>query len=465
MDKKELKKKVVSTVLAGSLIFATGAGINTKANAYNLNKPTVSYEEFNDYSGVKIFINGRLVEFNDDLGYPYIDKEKGRTMIPLRAVAETFGSTVSYDSLNRQVSITRFNDYARLKINDNYIYYYDFINPTQKIKMDTNAIIKNDRTYIPLRALFECFGLTVRWDSKNKIAHIETLDENTFNNIDFKDKKIIHINDIDLSDVNKVVYDEVEVDKSYVNILKNSDQYKVFVENGVAYIFSYQFLSNLNYLYSKEKELVDIISSDETYVELRYLLKDEAKFFYRISKFDEIDEDTQLMNIPESIGRYYMAFRHGEKEKEKYILAKSKAKEIANEIKKQSTDKEKQIKLANDYICECSNYYINDTYTNGSAYNVFFEGKSFCRGYQSAFKMIMDELGITCVNVLGTWCNIDHTWSEVLINDQWKLVDVTANDSAIDVYLLRDIDDIKDHVVTDECRNDIELFKLTYKFK
>ena len=193
MNKKELKKKAISTLLAGSLIFGTGIGLSEKANAYNLKEPTVSLEEFNKYDGVKIFINGRLVEFNDSLGYPFIDAQAGRTMIPLRAVAEAFEATVNYD--NGIVYVSKQDQSANLSIGSNVINFTNKYNQVSNIMIDTKAIIINDRTYIPLRALFECFGMNVRWDESTKTAHIES--DGLFENIDFKDYKVTDINSLD----------------------------------------------------------------------------------------------------------------------------------------------------------------------------------------------------------------------------------------------------------------------------
>ncbi len=394
MNKKELKKKAISTLLAGSLIFGTGVGLSQKANAYNLKEPTVSLEEYNNYDGVKIFINGRLVEFNDSLGYPYIDAEAGRTMIPLRAVAETFNATVSYEPNGRLIYVTRFNHYAKLRVDNNNIWYTDKFDPSEKkIPMDTKAIIKNDRTYIPLRALFECFGLNVRWDAENKIAHIETLNDN-FDYVDFKDKNIIRIGDLDISKVNKVIYDEVEVKKDYVNILKYSDQYKVFVEDGVARIYSYQFLSTINYLYQKEKELIEKIPEDKNRIYLGFLQENEEQYFSRVSDMDVIDEMTTFNYSISSVGNDYYAVKHSGQNKEKYVLARAKAKEVAKDIMSKTLDKKEQIRMAHDYVCSICDYYIDDYEDNGYAYNVFYEGRSYCNGFESAFKMILDELSI-----------------------------------------------------------------------
>ena len=78
-------------------------------------------------------------------------------------------------------------------------------NSTSIVSIAKSAFIRNGRTYIPLRSLFECFGLSVRWDSESKTAYIET-DINSLENININGKEI-SIKDIDLDKVSKVIYD------------------------------------------------------------------------------------------------------------------------------------------------------------------------------------------------------------------------------------------------------------------
>ena len=78
-------------------------------------------------------------------------------------------------------------------------------NSTSVVSIAKSALIRNGRTYIPLRSLFECFGLSVRWDSESKTAYIET-DINSLENININGKEI-SIKDIDLDKVSKVIYD------------------------------------------------------------------------------------------------------------------------------------------------------------------------------------------------------------------------------------------------------------------
>lgn len=43
--------------------------------------------------------------------------------------------------------------------------------------MDTAAIIKNDRTYIPLRAVFGAFGYNIEWHNNSSTAFYQMINE------------------------------------------------------------------------------------------------------------------------------------------------------------------------------------------------------------------------------------------------------------------------------------------------
>ena len=81
--------------------------------------------------------------------------------------------------------------------------------------------------------------------------------------------------------------------------------------------------------------------------------------------------------------------------------------------------------------------------------------------------MIMKELNIMCVSVIGKIQENDddlHTWSEVFVNGEWKLVDVTQNDGSCNNYLLFKKGERNMIFYMEPYEEDIELFKLTYKF-
>lgn len=108
--------------------------------------------------GVSVTIDGAAVPFTNASGCPFID-ENSRTLVPLRAVMEAYGCTVEWDAAARTVTITDGETTVLVPVDQRCIY----INEQYKA-IDTAAIIKTGRTYIPIRAVLEAFGAVVEWD-------------------------------------------------------------------------------------------------------------------------------------------------------------------------------------------------------------------------------------------------------------------------------------------------------------
>ncbi len=116
-------------------------------------------------STVTILLNGKAVEFNDDTGYPYLD-ENYRTMVPLRATMETAGFAVGWDEAKQTAIVIAEHDRIEVPIGTNIVY-----NNNKRIENDTIAVIKNGRTYLPIRAVLEAADYTVEWDGNTETVN------------------------------------------------------------------------------------------------------------------------------------------------------------------------------------------------------------------------------------------------------------------------------------------------------
>ncbi len=108
-------------------------------------------------SDLKVRVNGRLVEFPD--GQPFIDAND-RTLIPVRFVAEELGAAVEWNSKTQTAEISKNGitvditiGEAALKVTEN--------GKTETVKMDTAAVLKSGRTYVPIRFVAEALGAVV----------------------------------------------------------------------------------------------------------------------------------------------------------------------------------------------------------------------------------------------------------------------------------------------------------------
>lgn len=116
---------------------------------------------------VSVSIDGTDVVYTDEYGYPFID-QSGRTQVPFKITMEEFGCIVSWNSTTKSAIATMNGIKVEVPIGQNYI-----IKDGAKISMDTFAVIKNGRTYLPISAVLKAFGATVKWESNTTTVIVE----------------------------------------------------------------------------------------------------------------------------------------------------------------------------------------------------------------------------------------------------------------------------------------------------
>ena len=115
---------------------------------------------------VSVMVNGEKIEFDVK---PFI--ENNRTMVPLRGVFESLGATVSWDGESRTVFVKRGVDEISCVIGSNEIYKNYSI-----FAIDTPALIRENRTFVPLRAVSELLDCEVSWQGDTRTAVINQPD-------------------------------------------------------------------------------------------------------------------------------------------------------------------------------------------------------------------------------------------------------------------------------------------------
>ncbi|MDD3198753.1 MAG: glycosyl hydrolase family 18 protein [Eubacteriales bacterium] len=122
---------------------------------------------------ITIILDNKELTFlkEDGYGIPFID-DNNRTMLPFRKPVEAIGATVTYDEDNRTITAIKDNITVKLIIGQKEIYVNG-----KKIAMDTEAVIKDDRTYIPLRAVFNAFEYDVAWHGSSKTVYLNESSE------------------------------------------------------------------------------------------------------------------------------------------------------------------------------------------------------------------------------------------------------------------------------------------------
>jgi hypothetical protein len=96
-----------------------------------------------------LMINGT---FEDTKGYI----NNGRSMVPIRFITETLGAVVGWDEENATVSVKTDEVDLSLSIGKDTAAFNG-----KDIKLDSPAVIIDDRTYVPLRIISECLGKSI----------------------------------------------------------------------------------------------------------------------------------------------------------------------------------------------------------------------------------------------------------------------------------------------------------------
>lgn len=158
-------------------------------------------------NGIAVKVNGTNVNFSDAV--PFVDSN-GRTMVPMRAIAEALDLQVQWDGSNQSITIfmqqndANFQDklafgYEQLKygmphfrnssIDITLVKQIFYVNSTRmdfsyssnqytdmlQGEIDTRPVIKNGRTYLPARYLAEAFGYTVGWNGNSQTVTIQSV--------------------------------------------------------------------------------------------------------------------------------------------------------------------------------------------------------------------------------------------------------------------------------------------------
>lgn len=133
---------------------------------YELSRKFRNMSEKELQNFVSIIVDKKEIVFVEKEGYgvPYID-ENNRTMVPFRKIAELIGVDVSYDmeksivyANKDNVKIEIYIGTDKMKVNGN------------EVKIDTKAVLKNNRTYIPIKYCLENFGYKTTWHQNSKTA-------------------------------------------------------------------------------------------------------------------------------------------------------------------------------------------------------------------------------------------------------------------------------------------------------
>ena len=119
---------------------------------------------------IKITIDNPVVTI-DDVPQPALEAApfmwQGRTMVPVRVIAEGLGAPVNYDAVTKAVTVILGNDTIFMKVDDK--------NATingRSVLLDAPPLNRSGRVFIPVRFVSEAFKAEVTWDQATRTVTV-----------------------------------------------------------------------------------------------------------------------------------------------------------------------------------------------------------------------------------------------------------------------------------------------------
>lgn len=120
---------------------------------------------------IKVLLNNNEIAFDVP---PQIISN--RTMVPMRAIFEAMGATVSWDDSTKTVRADKENSEIMMTAGQNIM----FVN-LSPVSLDAPPQIIDGRTLVPVRAIAESFDCDVKWDGESKTVIITSKTEDKTN--------------------------------------------------------------------------------------------------------------------------------------------------------------------------------------------------------------------------------------------------------------------------------------------
>lgn len=161
-----LKLSTKSTSTGGNVSTSTSTGITTAMTTSERLEDTI-FLQIGNYAAVK---DGSLLHIDSEntAVVPYINSD-GRTMVPIRFVAEQMGAEVTWDSDTQMIGIELDGKIISMTIGSR-----EYEVDGEVYEMDTEAVLSAEynRTMVPIRVISEAFGASVEWLEDDQIVVI-----------------------------------------------------------------------------------------------------------------------------------------------------------------------------------------------------------------------------------------------------------------------------------------------------
>lgn len=120
-------------------------------------------------SGIEVILNGSYIAFDQP---PVIVND--RTMVPLRAIAEALGASISWDGATSTITITKGGNVITMAVGANTAHITYFDGAVYDAALDAPAALINARTLVPVRFIAETLNVQTEWDAGARTVLLTT---------------------------------------------------------------------------------------------------------------------------------------------------------------------------------------------------------------------------------------------------------------------------------------------------
>lgn len=167
-------------------------------------------------NNVNYTINGQAKKMD---AKPFISNS--RTLVPLRFIVEAIGGDVAWDGDNRIVTVNSFGKTIVLPIDSKKINV-----DGKDVAIDQAAIIKGDRTYVPIRFIAENLNMNVNYINESReieISYFENKENKEEKNLNVNSENNLKENNVENAKSNKLTNQNSNENKNKVEENKNSN--------------------------------------------------------------------------------------------------------------------------------------------------------------------------------------------------------------------------------------------------
>ncbi|HEY5587048.1 MAG TPA: stalk domain-containing protein [Ruminiclostridium sp.] len=343
---------------------------------------------------INIVVNEKKLNFPD--AKPFLDSN-GRSQAPAKFIGEALGATVIWNGKEKQAVLTLGSKKLVL-----YIGRKNYIVNGQTKQMDTTAILKDERTFVPAKYIAEAFGANVIWNGTSRTVYVITKKTST-------------------------PQPEKGKDIAAGTVVNNYDEF-VDALSMATYTLQPKVVLKYNNFNKSDFSLDNLGLAGVSGISSKASISKDVADITVTMTYSQVYKIQQAMSNSMALSR----LSNGD------IAVVNKMKDIISKvIKEDMTDYEKELAI-HDYLVLNYKYdydnYLKDTIPSQSytSYGLLINGTGVCQAYAETTKLLLNAVGIECEMVTGTANGGDHAWNIVELDNEYYMLDVTWDDPVPD---------------------------------